>query len=60
MNNKEKKLIEFALRVLDTMEHDDEWNADTIETISDHAMRLGLAFAHPETSLFTKQKSLLG
>lgn len=59
MNKKESQLVEFALRVLDTLENDQEWNSETIESISDHAMRLGLAFAHPDTLLFTKQKNLL-
>jgi hypothetical protein len=59
MNNKEKKLIEFALRVLDTLQNDEEWSSDTIDEIGSYALRLDLAFTHPETLLFTKHKSLL-
>lgn len=57
--DKRNELIEFALRVLHILERDKEWDADTVENISDQAMRLKLAHVDPDTALFTKEKSLL-
>ena len=59
MNDKENKLIEFALRVLDTLENDKEWSSDTTDEIANLAQCLDLAFTDYETMLFTKNKSLL-
>ena len=59
MNDKENKLIEFALRVLDTLENDTEWSSDTTDEIANLAERLDLAFTDYDTMLFTKNKSLL-
>lgn len=53
-------LIEFALRTLDILEKEEDWNADTPEDITMQAIVLGLAHTDKETRLFTKNSSLLG
>ena len=37
------RLIEFANRVLETLEADSEWGSDTLGSIADDAVGLGLA-----------------
>lgn len=43
MNAREKKLVDFAERVLARLENDEEWGGDTLDAISDLAYSKGLA-----------------
>jgi len=53
---KEKLLKQLGIAVLNILERDEEWTADSADKIGMAAIDLGLAYTDPETALFKKVK----